>query len=236
MCVVAHPDDECFAFGGALALAADRGVETYVICLTDGQAATYRGAAASAAELGQMRREEFVRSCQVLGVAKQELLDYQDAKLEFADFSLAASRIVERMREFRPDVVLTFGADGGLNTHPDHTMVSSMTTAAFHWAASPKRFPNLGPLHAAARLFHVSTSFLMEGRPAPLPAPWTLALDVTSVKARKHEAFCQHLSQAPLMERTKTMFEERVNAEYYTLMAAREPGPARQLSCLFDGL
>ena len=41
--MVAHPDDECYAFGGALALAADRGVETYVICLTDGQAATNRG-------------------------------------------------------------------------------------------------------------------------------------------------------------------------------------------------
>jgi len=62
MCVVAHPDDECFAFGGALALAADRGIETYVICLTDGQAATHRGDAASAQDLGKMRREEFAAS------------------------------------------------------------------------------------------------------------------------------------------------------------------------------
>ena len=53
MLVVAHPDDECFAFGGALALAAERGIETYVICLTDGQAATYRGEAASGEELGR---------------------------------------------------------------------------------------------------------------------------------------------------------------------------------------
>ena len=47
MCVTAHPDDECFAFGGALALAAEQGVETYVICFTDGQAASHRGDAAS---------------------------------------------------------------------------------------------------------------------------------------------------------------------------------------------
>src|SRR5215467_8348237 len=54
MVVGAHPDDECFAFGGALALAADRGHETYMLCLTDGQAATYRGVAGSGDELGRI--------------------------------------------------------------------------------------------------------------------------------------------------------------------------------------
>jgi LmbE family N-acetylglucosaminyl deacetylase len=82
LCVVAHPDDECFAFGGALALAADAGVETSVVCFTDGQAATNRGAAASAAELGAMRRAEFAASCRILGVTHHELLDYQDAQLD----------------------------------------------------------------------------------------------------------------------------------------------------------
>ncbi len=59
LCVTAHPDDECFAFGGALALAVERGVEVSVLCLTDGQAATNRGTAKSGAELGAMRRKEF---------------------------------------------------------------------------------------------------------------------------------------------------------------------------------
>ena len=36
---------------------------------------------------------------------------------------LAAGRLVERMRRFKPDVVMTFGGDGGLNTHADHMMV-----------------------------------------------------------------------------------------------------------------
>ncbi len=98
MCVVAHPDDECFAFGGALALAADRGVQTYVLCLTDGQAATARGSAASGEELGRIRREEFAASCKILGVTHHELLDYQDGRLEFVEFSRAAGRIVELCR------------------------------------------------------------------------------------------------------------------------------------------
>ncbi|MEO6911901.1 MAG: PIG-L family deacetylase, partial [Edaphobacter sp.] len=133
MCVAAHPDDECFAFGGALALAADRGIETSLICLTDGQAGSYRGDATSGEELGEMRRREFAAACKVLGITRHELLDYQDGKLVSVDFSKAAGQLVERMRQSQPDVVITFGGDGGLNIHPDHMMVSMLTTAAFHW-------------------------------------------------------------------------------------------------------
>lgn len=86
MCVVAHPDDECFAFGGALALAAARGIETYVLCLTDGQAATARGAAENGEQLGRIRREEFAASCKVLGVTHHELLDYQDGAWSLSSF------------------------------------------------------------------------------------------------------------------------------------------------------
>ena len=132
LCVVAHPDDECFAFGGALALAAREGVETYVLCLTDGQAATNRGIAANGADLGQIRRKEFAESCDVLGVTKHELLGYQDGQLEFASVHEIAGVIVERIRQWKPDVVLTFGTDGALNIHADHTMVSCFTSAAFH--------------------------------------------------------------------------------------------------------
>src|SRR5580698_3165607 len=98
LCVTAHPDDECFAFGGALALAVERGVEVSVLCLTDGQAATNRGVAKSGPELGAMRRAEFVASCKLLGIAHYEILHYQDAQLEFADFSEVAGLLTERIR------------------------------------------------------------------------------------------------------------------------------------------
>ncbi len=236
LCVAAHPDDECFAFGGALALAAERGVETSVICLTDGQAATNRGDAASGEELGRVRRAEFVESCEVLGVKHHELLDYQDAQLEFADFSTAAGKLVKRMREFKPNVVITFGLDGGLNTHPDHTVVSALTNAAFHWAASAKRYPELGPIHHGDRLFVLSANFFLPDRPAPLPAPWTLTLDISGAMDRKQEAFRRHTSQAPLMERTKHLFDQFGQCEYYTLLAAAETQAAVQMTDMFAGL
>ncbi len=236
LCVVAHPDDECFAFGGALALASDAGVETHVLCLTDGQAASHRGSAESAADLGRMRTAEFAASCNVLGVHRHELWDYQDAQLEFADFSAVAARLVAKIRSLKPNVVLTFAADGAVNTHPDHTMVSAFTCAAVHWAASPKRFPDAGPIHRADRLYLQTSSFLLPDRPPPMPAPWTVTLDVRSVMTRRHEAFRQHSSQAPLMEQTKALFEQFGQFEHYLLAAAREPEPAHHTTSLFEGL
>lgn len=236
MCVVAHPDDECFAFGGALALAADHGIATYVVCLTDGQAATNRGDAANGEELGRMRRAEFAASCGILGVTRHELLDYSDGQLEFVDVSAAAGRLVERMRRFQPDVVLTFGADGALNTHADHTMASMLATAAFHWCGREKRYPELGAVFQPRRLFHLSTNFFIPDRQAPLPVPWTVRLDIESVRERKSEAFRAHASQAPLMERTRDLFAQYGGEEFYTLMASAEAEAAHLRPDLFEGM
>ena len=236
LCVNAHPDDECFSFGGALMLATEAGFETSVVCFTDGQAATNRGASTSPEELGRMRRAEFAASCTILGVTHYELLDYQDGQLEFANFSETAAKLVERIRSYRPQIVLTFGSDGGMNTHADHSMVSAFTTAAFHWAASPKRFPALGPIHIAQRLFYNTSSFFFPGRPAPLPAPWTVALDVSSVEQRKFDAFRAHTSQLPLMDKFESYFKKRAGLEVYTLANSPSPGPAVQATDLFSGL
>lgn len=233
MCVVAHPDDECFAFGGALALAADRGVETYVICMTDGQAATHRGSAASAKELGKTRREEFAASCKVLGVSRYELLEYHDAQLITVPFLEAAEQLVRRMRQFRPDVVITFGGDGGMNTHPDHMMVSFWTTAAFHWSGQTKRYLESGAAYQPGRLFHLTTNSFLPERHPPQPIPWTTVLDIESVRERKNEAFRQHRSQAPLMEQTKEFFARYGGQEFYSLIASSEAKPAMATTDLF---
>lgn len=115
-------------------------METQVVWLTDGQAAANRGDAQTSAELGQVRSKEFAASCKVLGVSLCELWDYQDGQLEFSDFSAAAGRLVAKMREFKPDVVLTFGSNGAVNTYPDHSMVSAFTSVAFHWRRRQNAF------------------------------------------------------------------------------------------------
>ena len=236
MCVTAHPDDECFAFGGALALYGERGVETYVVCLTDGQAASYRGDAASSEALGKMRREEFRRSCDVLGVTHHELMDHHDGRLEFVEFPVAAGRLVERIRRYKPDVVMTFGGDGGLTTHSDHMMASMLTTAAFHWAWQAKRYPEAGPPHTVKRLYYLTAKIPLPDRQPPMMMPWTVTLDIRTVRERRGEAFLQHVSQAPLIERTKDFFAKHGAEEFYTLVAEAEPDAARQSTDLFEGL
>jgi LmbE family N-acetylglucosaminyl deacetylase len=236
MCVTAHPDDECFGFGGALALAADRSVETYLVCLTDGQAAKNRGNAATGEALGKMRREELRRSCEVLGVAHHEAMDFHDGRLEFVELPVAAGLLVERMRQFKPDVVLTFGGDGGLNLHPDHMMTSMLTTAAFHWSWQPKRYPEAGGPHKAKRLYYLTNNFLVPDRPPLMPMPWTVTLDIRAVHERKMEACQQHLTQAPLIAMAKQILAKHGAEECYALVATAAPQAARQMTDLFEGL
>jgi LmbE family N-acetylglucosaminyl deacetylase len=236
LCITAHPDDECFAFGGALALAAQRGIETSILCLTDGSAGSNRGPASSAHELGQLRRTEFAASCDILGVHHHELLDFHDGQLEFSPLSTLAATLVERIRRIRPQVIITFGGDGGLNTHADHTTVSAATTAAFHWSGSPKRFPTLGDLYQPQRLYYVTASFFVEGRLRHIPAPWTLTLDVSSVLPLKRQAMQAHTTQAPLMERARPIFDEHGNQERYALAASIVPQPAMQSTDMFEGV
>ena len=236
LCICAHPDDECFAFGGALALYASRGVETSVLCLTDGQAATNRGEASSGKELGHTRRSEFEASCKVLGATHSEVLDYHDGKLENETLADLAGVLVKHIRRLRPHVVITFGLDGGLNTHPDHTAVSAATSAAFQWAGSPKRYITSGDLWQPQRLYYLTASFFLPDRRAPLPSPWTHTLDISSVWDKKKEAFAQHKSQAPLMNMAIPVFEKHGLDERYTLAAALAAQPARQSTDLFEGV
>ena len=236
MCVVAHPDDECFAFGGALLLAARAGFETYVVCLTDGQAATNRGTSNDGADLGRMRREEFARSCDVLGVAKHELLDYQDGLLETVPLVEVARRLVKRIRTWKPQIVLTFGLDGSLNVHADHTAACTFASAAFHWAARSKRFPELDLLpFAPQRLYHQSTDFTLPDREAQLPAPWSVELDISSVRDLKYHAFEQHTSQLPVLEKVRPYWEKHGSREFYVLAGATEP-QAVAVTSMFDGI
>ena len=140
MCVTAHPDDESGAFGGTLKLYHDRGMETCVVCLTPGQAAGHRGSAKNDQELAVLRRREFAAACHILQVTRGIVLDYADGQLHRLDLYSVVCELTRQIRQFRPHVLITFGAEGAVTAHPDHSMASIFATLAYQWAGRSNRF------------------------------------------------------------------------------------------------
>jgi LmbE family N-acetylglucosaminyl deacetylase len=134
--VFAHPDDEVFCVGGTLAQWAAAGGETMIISATRGEAGQIQDArAASRGALGAVREQELRVSCARLGVRRVECLDYGDGALAEVDDAKLAEHVATFIRDFQPDVVVTFGPDGGYG-HSDHIAISRATTQACRLVAS----------------------------------------------------------------------------------------------------
>ena len=134
LAVFAHPDDESFRCGGTLALLAQKGVHVQVLTATRGGAGS-RGnpPLCSPAELPAVREAELRCACRALGLQPPILLNYQDGQLAEADPETLIAEILAVVRELRPQIMLTFGADG-LSGHPDHIAIGHAAAEAFRRA------------------------------------------------------------------------------------------------------
>jgi LmbE family N-acetylglucosaminyl deacetylase len=238
--ITAHPDDEVGAFGGTLLLYNSRNVDTFVICLTPGQAATNRGAAQSDEELAELRRSEFMKSCEILQVTEAQVLDYPDGGLDHTDFLTVVGDLTGRIRRIKPHLILTLGPEGAITGHPDHSMASIYATMAFHWAARQDRFPEqlqagLKP-HAAQKLYYATASFILPDRPPAPPPPWTASLDITPFLERKILASQAHATQAPLMERFKKAMKKFGGVELFHLASSSRPKQMELETDLLSGI
>jgi LmbE family N-acetylglucosaminyl deacetylase len=241
LCFTAHPDDEAAGFGGTLLRYAARGVETHVICLTPGQAATHRGGAETDEELSVARRLEFAESCKLLQVSSGTVLDYPDGKLDQLNLLTVVADLARRVRQIRPHIVLTMGAEGGITAHPDHSMVSLFATMAFHWAGRSNRFPDQLAdglaIHQAQKLYYQTTLFTMPDRqPISLP-PSTAIVELSAAEFdTKIAAFKRHTSQAPLFAFFEATIRKRGRQELFHLAAASTPRKIEVEKDLFAGV
>ena len=197
LALFAHPDDEAFPVGGALAAHAARGVKIHLLTATSGEEGEIRQEGAATREtLGSIRRVELSCAVQALGLAGHRVLGYRDsgmagtepnnypnAYINVPDEEMV-EQLVEEIRGFRPQVVLTF-EPGGLYGHPDHIAISRQATEAVRRSGDANVFPNqltngVEP-YAPARLFYSARpkGFRMEWAQAlrnagidfPLPSP-----------------------------------------------------------------
>jgi LmbE family N-acetylglucosaminyl deacetylase len=241
LCFTAHPDDEAGGFGGSLLRYATRGVETCVICLTPGQAATHRGGAKSAEELSAMRRREFAEACRMLRVSRGEVLNYPDAALARQDFYAVVGELTRWVREIRPHVIMTMGPEGGITAHPDHSMVSIFATMAYHWAGRSNRFPEqlengLAP-HQTQKLYYATALFTIPERQPVSPSPSTARLELKPEELEtKIAAFKCHTTQAPLFPFFENTVRQRGHLELFHLAASAKPGKVEVERDLFEGV
>ena len=236
--VFAHPDDETFAIGGALARYADDGVRCTLYCATDGDAGQSSGIPVSSrAELGALRREELRAACAVLGIAIVERGGHPDGTLAAVDPELVLAEIVRLIRRERPDVVLTFGPEGAPTRHRDHRAISRLATAAYLLADTTTAYADqladgLAP-HRADRLCYVTwpdppveAELDTEGQPTDI------RVAVTAWLPRKQQAFETHRTQhqhRAHFERLALMETE----DFFVAMGAPVP---RGAADLFAGL
>ena len=239
MGIIAHPDDEG-TFAGSLLLYRERGAETFLVCLTPGQAATHRGGAANDQELAAMRKKEFAASCEILKVNRGLVLDYPDGKLHRIDLYNAVCDLTRFVRELRPDVIITFGTEGGVTGHTDHSLAGVAGSLAFQWAGRNNRYPDqlkdgLQP-HRTKKLYYTSQTFELSGRQPITFPPVTATIEVGKYVEAKIQAFKSHISQAPLWPIFEENVRKREPVEQFHLAARAEPGPSVMETDLFHGI
>ncbi len=81
LAIFAHPDDESYRAGGALALLAREGAQVWVLCATRGEQGILD---LDPEETGQLRQTEMECACRALGIEKPCFLEHQDGTPFFA--------------------------------------------------------------------------------------------------------------------------------------------------------
>jgi LmbE family N-acetylglucosaminyl deacetylase len=144
------------------------------------------------------------------------------------------------VRQFRPHVLMTFGPDGSVTGHTDHSMASIFATMAFHWAGRTNRYPDqlTGKItpHQTQKLYYGTVNFTLPDRqPVTLP-PATAIIEIGDYLEAKIAAFKAHASQAPLWSLFESHVRQRGRKEMFHLVARVTPGLIEQETDLFVGI
>jgi LmbE family N-acetylglucosaminyl deacetylase len=244
----AHPDDETFGPGGTLALLGARGDRVRVVCATRGEAGTIdRSAFLGKKRLAALRETELAAACRALGIEPPSMLHLPDGGLHRLDPETLQRPFVRAIREYRPDILITFHS-GGISGHRDHRTVTVRALEAFEMAADPDRWPYLGAPWAAARVWCYS---LPESQAARVTFRTLHAvpddeidavLDVSRHLAAERAAVGAHASQKAFVDHLESFLGDLDgfwSEEAFVLAAARTPLPrsaARPVDDLFLGM
>ena len=186
MVVIAHPDDESFPMGGTLAKYAAEGVRIVLVSATRGEAGI---PGLGAVETARLREAELTSAAQALGVSRLEFLGYLDGEFDQANEEAVVGKLLEIIRQEKPDALLTFGADG-ISGHPDHVAVHRFATAAFDRSGINGRLLYMLPSEATRQGCGIPSSQVMVGDSV-------ISIDISDYRVAKVRAMQCHASQEP---------------------------------------
>ena len=197
----AHSGDFVWRAGGAIALAAARGDDVHVICLSFGERGESQGLwrreGMTLDEVRRIRREEATDAAAALG-AEIDFLDLGDYPLQVDD--AAFNHIVDLLRRYRPDTIMTHVANDPYNR--DHNMAHETLLRARMVAQAMGHRTEDAPLGAPQVLM------FEPHQPEMCGFSVDLLLDITDVFDRKQAAM-------------KCMGAQDHLVEYYTELAGR---------------
>ncbi len=249
MAVHAHPDDEATGTGGLLAKAAAEGIRTVLVTCTDGRCGDLPGGI----KPGQpghdpeavvaLRQAELEQSCKILDVSDLELLGYHDSGMMGWDnnsepgafwntpIDEAAERLADLMRQYEPDVVVTYDPNGFYG-HPDHIQAHRITMRAVELTGIPKKvYWTTVPREQMAEFGKIAKEFgadwdepeVADGT-APEPeigvpaAEVTTWVDTKAYGSQKFDALAAHASQEEnifFLRMGKELFTDLMGVETY---------------------
>lgn len=127
-----HPDDESFGPAAVLAKYARRSADIRGLFFTRGEHGdSHIRPRPTPEELGRLREQDLRDATAVIGFRSIEVLDYADGSVADIPTSELESHVERRLREFVPEVVITFGP-AGISHHPDHIAIHQATAQVFH--------------------------------------------------------------------------------------------------------
>jgi mycothiol conjugate amidase Mca len=169
MTVHAHPDDEVVFTGGVLVAYAERGIRTVLVTATMGEEGEMHDPDLDAEEvrdrLGEVRRGELERAVEILGITDFRYLGYRDSGMagtesnarednfHNVDMEEAAARLVRLVREYKPEVLVTYDEFGAYG-HPDHIKCNKITHLAYERAGDPDYLPGEGEPWQPLKLYY----------------------------------------------------------------------------------
>jgi len=255
--VFAHPDDEVL-ISGALLHYHSLNVETGLVYATRGEGGEIADPTLATPEnLGQVREEETRVAAEVLHVNHLWFLGYRASGMAdtaqhqdprafiHARPAKVIGDLVAIIRQFRPQVLITFDETGGY-WHPDHIAIYKYATGAFHAAADGIQYPELGPSHAVSKLYYASFAH----RQIAMMTEWledqayegflrdldvehmgftdeqiNVVLDVDRWQETKAQAWSKHRTQRnsnPVISLLPQEMQRKLRStEYYQLVATR---------------